>query len=330
MGIGQIAVIGAGRIGRIHAANARASRELSLKYVVDPIAEAAASLAEQSGARVATFDEVLADGEIDGVVIASSTDTHLNYSLRALEAGRAVFCEKPVHSDLAEAKAARKRLAASGGAFLLGFNRRFDPSFQKLKHALDQGRLGTVECVHIISHDPAPPPIDYIKVSGGLFKDMAIHDFDVARWLLGEEPVEVFASGSCLIDKGIAAAGDIDTARTVLRTASGRMCVISNSRRSGYGYDQRLEVFCSRGAIRADNVAQSTVSTWTDDGRRGDSFENFFLDRYAAAYEAEMAHFARVLAGEQPLVTYDDGVAALELAEAAARSVAERRLVTIA
>ena len=231
----KLALVGAGRIGRIHARNIAHNRRLELAAVVDPVADSADALASEWRSRVATLDEVLADPAIAGVVIASSTDTHLDYSVRAAAAGKAVFCEKPVDQDLSRARAAANAL--SGARMLLAFNRRFDPNFQALKARLDGGEVGTLESLQITSNDPSPPPPAYVAVSGGLFKDMAIHDFDMARWLLGEEPVAVYAVGSCLVDPEIGKLGDIDTARTLLRTASGRLCVISNSRRSGFGYD---------------------------------------------------------------------------------------------
>jgi myo-inositol 2-dehydrogenase/D-chiro-inositol 1-dehydrogenase len=213
---------------------------------------------------------------------------------------------------------------------LLGFNRRFDTHFGALKAQIDAGRIGKLETVTIISHDPAPPPIAYVKVSGGLFKDMAIHDFDMARFLLGEEPNEVYAAASCLIDPEIGKAGDIDTARTTLRTASGRICTISNSRRSGYGYDQRIEAYGEKGLLKADNVLETTVSHWGERGAELDALQNFFLDRYAEAYRREMDHFAAVVAGETaPLVGFDDAVQALRLAEAAAESVASGQPVRL-
>jgi myo-inositol 2-dehydrogenase/D-chiro-inositol 1-dehydrogenase len=323
-----IALIGAGRIGRIHAANAAARPDLTLSYVVDPVEEAAGAVARDTGAEVATLDAVLADAGVAGVIIASATDTHLDYALKAQAAGKAIFCEKPIDLDLARAQAAGDRL--SDARLVLGFNRRFDPNFAALKARLDAGAVGGLETLQITSNDPGPPPLAYVKVSGGLFKDMAIHDFDMARWLLGEEPVEVFAWASCLVDPAIGTAGDVDTARTVLRTASGRLCVIANSRRSGFGYDQRIEAYGSAGMVRADNVTESTVHVWTEAGAQADRFQNFFLDRYQAAYRAEMSHFADVIAGRAPpAVTYADGVAALSLAEAAARSVATGRPVSL-
>ena len=235
----KIALIGAGRIGRIHAGNAAASARLSLTAIVDPMTASAQALADEYGAQVRDLDAVMNDPAITGVVIASSTDTHLDYSVRAAKAGKAIFCEKPIDQDLERAKSAADAL--SGARLLLAFNRRFDPNFQALKARLDAGAVGTLESLQITSNDPAPPPPAYVAVSGGLFKDMAIHDFDMARWLLGEEPVEVYAAGSCLVDPEIGKLGDIDTARPVLTTASGRLCVISNTRSSGSAYDPRIQ-----------------------------------------------------------------------------------------
>jgi len=322
-----LALFGAGRIGQIHAANAAAHPGLALKYVVDPVADAAARLAARFGATVATAEAALADTEVAGVIVASSTDTHLDHCLAAAKAGKAIFCEKPIDLDLARARAAAPALADA--RLLLGFNRRFDPNFQALKAQLDAGAVGALETLNITSHDPAPPPIAYVKVSGGLFRDMAIHDFDIARWLLGEAPVSVFAAASALVDPAIGAAGDVDTAKTLLRCASGKLCLISNSRRSGYGYDQRIEAFGSRGMVRAGNVTLTTLAAWTEAGAAQDAFQTFFLDRYADAYRLEMSHFAEVLAGAAPKVGYADGVAALALAEAAAESVRTGRPVSL-
>ena len=324
----KIALIGAGRIGRIHAANAAAHPDLTLSHVVDPVADVAQAIARETGAQVSSLETVLADPEVAGVIVASSTESHLDHCLAAHAAGKAIFCEKPLDLDLARARAAAGELA--GARLFLGFNRRFDPNFQALKARLDAGAVGGLETLQITSNDPGPPPIAYVKVSGGLFKDMAIHDFDMARWLLGEEPAEVFAWASCLVDPAIGEAGDVDTARTVLKTASGRLCVIANSRRSGFGYDQRIEAYGAAGMVRAANVVESTVDVWTEAGAQADRFQNFFLDRYAAAYRVEMAHFAQVAAGKvAPAVGYADGIAALALAEAAAQSVRTGRPVKL-
>lgn len=315
----KIALIGAGRIGRIHAANAAAHPELTLSHVVDPLAENAEDVARATGAEAASLEAVLADASVEGVIVASSTDAHLDHCLQAHAAGKAIFCEKPVDLDLGRARAAAGALA--GARLFLGFNRRFDPNFQALKARLAEGAVGALETLQITSNDPGPPPIAYVRVSGGLFKDMAIHDFDMARWLLDEEPAEVFAWGSVLVDPAIGAAGDIDTARTVLKTASGRLCVIANSRRSGFGYDQRIEAYGSAGMVRAGNALESTVEVWSEAGAAADRFQNFFLERYRDAYRQEMAHFADILAGRaQSSVGYADGLAALALAEAAGDS----------
>ena len=313
-----VALFGAGRIGALHGRNAAAHPDLSLKYVVDPLGSAGERLALELGAAPASTAEVLADPEVAGVIVASATDTHLELCLRAAGAGKAIFCEKPIDLDLARARAAAPALGHA--RLLIGFNRRFDPQFQALKSRLDAGAIGVLESLNIVSHDPAPPSIAYFESSGGLFRDMTIHDFDTARWLLGEAPVEVFATASCLIDPAIAAAGDMDTAKVLLRTSSGRLCLISNSRRSGYGYDQRIEAFCSRGMARAGNVTRSALSTWNEAGVLSDGLQNFFLDRYADAYRLEMDHFAQVIAGAAPRVSLADALTALALADAAETS----------
>src|SRR5690606_22825453 len=222
----KIALIGAGRIGRIHAGNVAAHPELQLAYVVDPVGTSAQDVATSYGAKVADLDCALGDASVAGVIVASSTDTHLDFSLRAAQAGKAIFCEKPIDLDLARAEANASKFDAAKARMFLAFNRRFDPNFRALKNKLDAGAVGKLETLHITSHDPSPPPPSYVAVSGGLFKDMAIHDFDMARWLLGEEPSEVFAAGACLVDPEIGKLGDIDTAKTILRTPSGKLCVI--------------------------------------------------------------------------------------------------------
>lgn len=325
----NVAIFGAGRIGQIHARNAAASPQLALKYIVDPNRAAADALAGQTAAQVVDLDAALGDNSISGVIIASATNVHLDQALLAAAAGKAIFCEKPLDLDLARARGAARQL--SRARMLVGFNRRFDPHFAALKARIESKAIGNLESLHIISHDPAPPPVSYIRTSGGLFKDMAIHDFDMARWLLGEEPTEVFASASCLVDPAIGAAGDVDTARTLLRTDSGRLCVISNTRRSGYGYDQRIEAYGSAGTVRADNVLMSTVSTTTESGSASDALQNFFLERYAEAYRREMSHFVAILQDDAtPAPGYEDGVAALVLAEAAALSVKRDAPVNVA
>lgn len=314
----DVALIGAGRMGHVHGPNAARQAGLHLKYVVDPRPETAA-FAARYGAQTATLDEALADPSVGGVLICSSTDRHLEHALAAAAAGKAIFSEKPIDLDLAKVRAAQPKFAHT--RFLLGFNRRYDPQFVRLKQQLDAGAIGQIESLQLINHDPAAPPPGFVPTSGGLFKDFTIHDLDLARWLLGEEPTEVFAAASCLVDPEIGRQGDVDTARCVLKTAGGRLCVISNTRRSGYGYDQRIEAFGARGMLRAGNVTEDTVHVLTERGEDSAPIKPAFASRYADAYRAEIAHFADVLHGRaEPRTGYADGVAALVLAEACAES----------
>ncbi len=326
----QICQFGAGRIGAIHAANVAHNPGCALRYVVDVNAAAAQSLASEHGAQVSDADAALADEDVDAVIIASSTNTHADLIEAAARAGKAVFCEKPIDLDIARVNAALEVVARHKTTLLVGFNRRYDPHFQALHAAIDGGRIGKVELVAITSRDPEPPPTDYIRISGGLFRDMMIHDFDMARWLLGEEPVEVFAAASCLVDRRISEAGDIDTALVTLKTAGGALCQISNSRRAVYGYDQRIEVFGSKGMLRVENPKPTTLEHLDADGTTGDKPLYFFLERYAEAYRREMSHFVDCVAkGVPPLTGAEDGRRALVLADAASESLASGRPIRI-
>ena len=317
----EIAQFGAGRIGQIHASNIAALKDARLRYVIDVNVEAAGKLAARYGARVVSEREAFADGKVDAVLIASSTDTHARLAIAAARAGKAIFCEKPIDLSLSKVDSCIQEVEKAGVPMFVGFNRRFDPSFSALKRRLDAGEIGAVEQVVISSRDPGPPPPAYVKVSGGMFRDMTIHDFDMARWLLGEEPVEVFAMGECLVDRKIGAAGDIDSAMVLLRTASDRMCHINNSRRAAYGYDQRIEVAGAKGMLRAENLGETTVEHFGAKGTVSDRPLDFFLERYADAYRAEMAAFLRSLKEKTPMpVGARDGRQALVLAEAALKS----------
>lgn len=318
----RIAVIGAGRIGQIHASNLLQNDAAEVVYVSDVVEPAARRLADRCGATIATVDEVMNDASVSAVVIASSTDTHADLVEQAAAAGKAIFCEKPL--DLSAARAAACLLVAEDHKVLLslGFNRRHDPSFSRLKEEIDAGTIGDVEVVSVTSRDPSPPPVEYIERSGGLFRDMMIHDFDIGRWLLGEEPTLVFAAGSVLADKKIGAAGDIDTAIAVLRTASGRMCQITNSRRCDYGYDQRIEVFGSKGMVRSDNQTATQVEVADATGFSKEPVLPFFLERYADAYRIQLDKFLRAAAGESVSIPGGhDGLRALQLADAAQQSI---------
>lgn len=321
---------GAGRIGAIHAANIAGHPGARLRYVVDVNEAAARTLADSYGAEVASVEAALTDPEVDAVVIASSTDTHADLIEASARAGKAIFCEKPVDLDLARVEACLAVVKAEGVPLALAFNRRFDPSFAALKNRLAAGEIGELEMISITSRDPSPPPISYVKVSGGLFRDMMIHDFDVARWLLAEEPIEVTAAASCLIDPEIGQAGDVDTALVTLRTANGRLCQISNSRRAAYGYDQRIEVHGSKGMLRAENHLPTSVESATEAGVSRDKPLYFFLERYAAAYRSELEAFiGAVSSGNAPSPGGDDGYAALRLAEAAVASLRDARTVNL-
>jgi myo-inositol 2-dehydrogenase/D-chiro-inositol 1-dehydrogenase len=317
----QICQFGAGRIGQIHAANVAGHPKSKLRYVVDIDGAAAHSLAEEHGAQVTDVETALGDTEVDAVVIASSTDTHADLIEASARAGKAVFCEKPVDLSLERVDRCLAEVERLGVPLMIGFNRRFDPSFAALHQALRDGRVGKVELVQITSRDPGPPPIEYVKVSGGLFRDMMIHDFDMARWLLGADPVEVFASASCLVEPEIGAVGDVDTAVVTLRTAGGALAVITNSRRATYGYDQRIEALGSEGMVQAGNRRPTTVETSTAEAVSRDTPLYLFLERYAEAYRAELDTFIECLAqGTVPDVGARDGRMALVLAEAAVES----------
>ncbi len=326
----EIAQFGAGRIGRIHAGNIAANAKARLRHVVDIDPAAARDLAAQSGAQVSDTDTALADGQVDAVVIASSTDTHAGLIEAAARAGKAIFCEKPIDLDLARAARCVATVEAAGVAFQVGFNRRFDPSFAALHDAIRGGRIGALELLTITSRDPEPPPPDYVKVSGGLFRDMMIHDFDMARWLMGSEPVELFAMAGCLVDPAIGALGDVDTAVVTLRAETGAMCQISNSRRAVYGYDQRIEAFGAAGMVQAGNRTPTTLEASSADGVTRDKPLHFFLERYAEAYAAEIDHFIGcVQSGRPPAVGGRDGYRALLLAEAATESLKANRPVAV-
>lgn len=313
----SIAVIGAGRIGRIHARNVAMHGGVSLFGISDPHTPSAEALAQATGSRAIPLDEAF---HADAVLIGSPTPTHADYIERAARAGKAVFCEKPIDLDAARVRKCLDVVREAGTLLMVGFNRRFDPSFATLKRRLAAGEIGELELLTIISKDPAPPPPGYTG-SGGLFRDMMIHDLDLARHLLAEEPVELFAAASCLVDPAIGAQGDVDTAIVTLKTASGKLCQISNSRRAVYGYDQRIEAHGARGMLRAGNQRETTVEIATGHGFTTDPALPFFLERYAAAYRAELDAFVDAIgSGTAPAPGGADGLAALLLADAATES----------
>ena len=325
----EFAVFGAGRIGAVHAGNLHGHANAKVRYVVDVDAGAAADLAARCGARVVSATDALADRDVAAVVIATSTDTHTGLISLAAAAGKAIFCEKPIDLDIERARAALDAVNRRGVPLAIGFNRRHDPSFRKIRDEVAAGSVGTVEYVGITSRDPAPPPADYVARSGGLFRDMMIHDFDMARWLLGEEPVLVFAAGSVLFDRGIGEAGDVDSAVALLKTKSGKLCSISNSRHCSHGYDQRIEVFGSTGMLQAGNEAAPAVQAADSTGADGEVVP-FFLERYKDAYRIQIDAFLRLLKGETvDLADGVDGLKALILADCAQHSLTSCQPVAV-
>ena len=317
-----LVVFGAGRIGRIHARNLHSHPDAVVRYIVDVDENAANELASVCEARVTSAAEALSDPNVSAVVIASSTDTHTDLIKLAASADKAIFCEKPIDLDTDTARESIDAVDRHGVQLKIGFNRRHDPSFSKLKEEIDAGTIGSVEHVTITSRDPSPPPADYVARSGGIFRDMMIHDFDMARWLLGEEPIEVYANGSVLIDESIGEAGDMDSAVAILRTANGKLCSISNSRRCNYGYDQRIEVFGSAGMVNAGNKTATEVETADAAGYHQEVALPFFLERYADAYRIQLDKFLRAVNGESvDLPDGTDGLRALILADCAQKSL---------
>ena len=323
-------LLGAGRIGKVHARAVTSNPKARLVAVADAMAPAAAELAAGYGAQVRSIEAIEAAADIDAVIICTPTDTHAELIERFARAGKAIFCEKPIDLDVERVKACLKVVDAAGATLMVGFNRRFDPHFQAVRQAIDAGQIGTVEMVTIVSRDPGAPPLDYIKRSGGIFRDMTIHDLDMARFLLGEEIETVSAQASVLVDEAIGAAGDYDSASLMLFTASGKHATISNSRRASYGYDQRIEVHGSKGAVAAENQRPVSIELATEAGYTRPPLHDFFMTRYTEAYAREIAAFIdSVEAGTPAAPSGADGLIALALADAALKSVAEGRAVKV-
>jgi myo-inositol 2-dehydrogenase / D-chiro-inositol 1-dehydrogenase len=317
----RFGLLGAGRIGQVHGKNIATNPRAKLVAIFDPFEDAAKKLATETGAQVRDMDKIIKGKDVDVVVICTPTDTHADLIDRSAKAGKAVFCEKPVDLDVKRVEKTLKLVEKLGTPLMVGFNRRFDHHFGNLKKRIDAGVVGNVELVTILSRDPGAPPVSYIERSGGLFRDMMIHDLDMARFLLGEEPVEVHAVGSSIVDPAIGKAGDVDTAAVLLKTKSGKICQISNSRRATYGYDQRIEVHGSKGLLTAGNVHETTVSFASGAGVTADPVQNFFLERYNPAYQNEINAFIDAIEQKKaPNPSGHDGLMALLLADAATKS----------
>jgi myo-inositol 2-dehydrogenase/D-chiro-inositol 1-dehydrogenase len=330
----NVGVIGAGRIGRVHAENlAYRIPGVKLVAIADVIVDAAKKLAADLGVPTALKDHqaIMQDKQIDAVVICSSTDTHAQMIEEAAAAGKHIFCEKPIALDLLKIDHALQAVDKAGIKLQVGFNRRFDPSFKRVRDLVAKGELGAPHILRITSRDPAPPPIGYVRVSGGIFFDMTIHDFDMARYLMGSEVVEVYAVGGVRVDPAIGQAGDIDTAVVTLCFENGAYGTIDNSRQAVYGYDQRVEVLGSGGLLAAENPARDSHIHANAEGVHTARPPDFFLQRYAEAFVAEMQAFVdSIHEGLEPLVTGKDGRAAVVLAMAAQRSLDERHPVRVA
>ncbi len=318
----RFGVIGAGRIGKVHAKTIASNPKAKLAYIADALPAAAEVLAAEYGAKVASVDEIMKARDVDAVLIGSPTGFHAEQIQAASNNGKAIMCEKPVSLSVDLIRETLKVVEKNKSTLMIGFNRRFDPNFAELESRIRKGAIGDVEIITVISRDPLPPPPSYVKGSGGLFRDMMIHDFDMARFLMGEEFVVVNAYGSALVDKGIGEAGDVDTAAVQMQTASGRIAVITNSRRATYGYDQRMEVHGAKGMLSARNIHNTTVELHNADGTRADPIQNFFLERYGQAYASELSAFiAAVDSGNRnPRPSGFDGLQAQILADAATSS----------
>jgi len=326
----RIAVLGVGRIGKMHVELlARQVPGASVAMVQDINGDAAAAVGEQFDVPHATdVDAVLASGDVDAVAICSSTDTHVPFMIASANAGKAIFCEKPISLDLAKVDDALAVIKSSGVPFQVGFNRRFDAAHASVRAAVVDGSVGDLHIVRITSRDPAPPPISYIEVSGGIFLDMMIHDFDMARFVTGSEVVEVYAQGAVRVDPAIGAAGDLDTAVVMLRHENQCITTIDNSRQAVYGYDQRVEAFGSGGMAASENPMTHTAIRRSAAGTIGSTIPYFFLDRYIPSYVEEWKSFVAYVAngGDSP-VSADDGRAPLVIGLAAWKSIREGRPV---
>ena len=329
----RVGVIGAGRIGKLHIEHlAQNIPEAELVTICSLNPSDIESLAEQFNVPKVTTDYniLLADPQIDAVLVTSPTNTHVEISQAAAKAGKHIFCEKPIAFDLEQIDETLAIVEKAGVKFQVGFNRRFDVSFMRVREAVTSGEIGEPHIMRITSRDPAPPSIEYVKVSGGIFLDMTIHDFDMARYLIADEVVEIYAAGGVRVDPQIGEAGDIDTAVITLRFQNGVIATIDNSREAVYGYDQRVEVFGSKGMVTAENPLTDTVTFSGSEGTRAASPPYFFVERYKAAFLSELqAFFACIQEDRLPPVTGADGRAPVVMGFAALKSLRENRPVLL-
>ena len=328
-----VGLFGAGRIGIVHAANIVANSRAQLAYVYDPNTLAADAIAGDYGARVApSIEAVLADRAVDAVLIASPTSTHVDLITASAQAGKAILCEKPIDLNIERVERCRKAIAGTGVAVQMDFNRRYDRSHRAVREAVRGGDVGALELLAITSRDPGLPSQPYLRVSGGIFRDMTIHDFDMARFILGEDRIEeIYAAGSVLVDPALKEFGDVDTDMVVMKTVSGVLVHVNNSRRTAYGYDQRVEAFGASGMVQSDNLrADAVVRHGASATDAKSPLLNFFVERYAQAYVDEFDDFVDVVAGKKaPQVNFEDGRLALILADAAWASLKSGKAVRV-
>jgi len=328
----EICLVGAGRIGEVHSKNINDNKKTNLKYVVDINFIAAKKIAKKYNAiPLKSVDEAIKKNDFDSVLIGSATNTHINFIKKFSNQGKNILCEKPIDLDINKVRECIKTLKKNKTKFFIGFMRRFDPSLMKLKKHINEGKVGEIQMISITSRDPMPPPIEYVKVSGGIFLDSQIHDIDLARWLLSENPTEVVSRGSCLIDKKIGRAGDFDSVNTILKTKSGKLCQINNSRQTVYGYDQRVEVFGSKGMISTTNLRDSNLEITTKNITNAkDNYQYFFLERYKDAFINELDNFVNsVEKNLTPAPSFQDGFLAMKIAEAATKSAKKNKIFKI-
>ncbi len=329
----KIGIIGAGRIGKVHTETiAQSVIDAEVVAIADSNLQEAENLTKRFNVKSYTKDykDILSNPEIDAVIICSPTDTHAKYIIESARSGKHIFCEKPIDLDIGTIKKAIEVVEECGVKLMVGFNRRFDSNFRKIKQMVVDGKIGYPHILKITSRDPAPPPAEYIAVSGGMFLDMTIHDFDMARYIVGSEVEEVYAVAGVMVDEKIGEAGDVDTALITLRFENGAMGVIDNSRKAVYGYDQRVEIFGSQGMVKVDNNAPDNHDYYSKHGVQASLPLNFFMDRYIEAYACEIKEFCKALIDEKPVsVGGKDGLLSVAIALAAKKSLCEKRPVKV-
>jgi len=320
----KISLLGTGRIGKMHAELINLNPKTQLEYVYDINKEASEEIARKYGSNVAnSSEEAISNPNVDVVFISSATPTHINYILSAAKAGKAIFCEKPIELDINKVESCREELKKYKVPIHIGFNRRFDPSHKAAKDAKDKGEIGNIEKIIITSRDPAPPGIAYLRDAGGMYRDMTIHDFDLMSYILGDDQIEkVFATGSILFDEDVKEINDMDTAMIVMKSKSGVLCHINNSRRATYGYDQRIELFGSKGMVISDNISTTSLKKYSDEvTKANEPLYHFFIERYKDAYRIQLEVFTDCIINNKPTaVNFDDGRNALILANGAVKS----------